>query len=441
LRIFSGRKRRRWSRIVRHSSTINVGLVPRWGNVLTEMFLALTRGHWPSVIGAWLHLTISFMVWLLMGALSLVLAEDFHLSQTDTALVVSLPLLSGAILRVVAGWSSDWYGAKPTGIAILVGESAVVLWGWLGVHSYAELLLVAALLGIGGASFAVTLPLAGRTYPAAHQGWVLGIVASGNVGTVLILFCAPRLAATGGWHNVFGWMVLPLVLALAVFVLVVRDDRRSRLAERERHWWHNVAVMIRHPKAYWLCGLYAVTFGGFVGFCSILPLFFHEQYHVDGIAAGSIAALCGLMGSLIRPLGGYAADRIGGLRTLMLSLPLIAGIVAVLGEFTHVSVAVVLTMAAVGAMGVGNGVILQLASEWFPKQIGLASGVVGAAGGVGGFLLPLWLGTLKEVTGSYRAGLWVFALAACCAWCTVLLAERRARRLMNPMEAPGRASR
>ncbi|MEK7236675.1 MAG: MFS transporter [Nitrospirota bacterium] len=408
---------------------------------MTDMFLALGRGHWPSVIGAWLHLAVSFMVWLLMGALSLTLAQDLQLSQTDTALVVSLPLLSGALLRVVAGWSSDWYGAKPTGVLILVGELAVVLWGWLGVQSYAELLLVAFLLGIGGASFAVTLPLAGRTYPAAHQGLVLGIVASGNVGTVLILFCAPRIAATGGWHDVFGWMVVPIALTLAAFVLLVRDDRQSRRVERDTHWWHSVAAMIRQPRAYWLCGLYAVTFGGFVGFCSILPLLFHEQYHVDGIAAGSIAALCGLVGSLIRPLGGHAADRIGGLRTLMLALPLVAGIVAALGEVTDVSVAVVLIVAAVGAMGVGNGVILQLASEWFPKQIGLASGVVGAAGGIGGFLLPLWLGTLKELTGSYRTGLWVFALAAGCAWGTVLLAERRARRIINPMDAPGGFSR
>ena len=408
---------------------------------MTDMFLALTRGHWPSVIGAWLHLTVSFMVWLLIGALSLTLAQDLHLSQTDTAFLVSLPLLSGAFLRVVAGWSSDWYGAKPTGVLILVGELAVVLWGWLGVHSYVELLLVAALLGLGGASFAVTLAVAGRTYPAAHQGWVLGIVASVNVGTVLILFFAPRIAATGGWHDVFGWMVLPIMLALAVFVLVVLDDRQSRRAERDTHWWHNVAVMIRQPKAYWLCWLYAVTFGGFVGFCSILPLFFHEQYHVGGIAAGSIAALCGLVGSLIRPLGGYAADRVGGLRTLMLSLPIIVGIVAVLGEFTDVSVAVVLTVAAVGAMGVGNGVILQLASEWFPKQIGFASGIVGAAGGIGGFLLPLWLWTLKEVTGSYRTGLWVFAVVTGIAWGAVLLAERRAHRIINPMEAPSRFSR
>ncbi len=409
--------------------------------MMTEMFLALTRGHWPSVVGAWLHLAVSFMVWLLMGALSLTFAQDLQLSQAEIALVVSLPLLSGAVFRVVAGWSSDWYGAKPTGVLILVAELAVVLWGWLGVQSYAELLLVAFLLGIGGASFAVTLPLAGRTYPAAHQGLVLGLVGSGNVGTVLILFGAPRIAATGGWHAVFGWMVWPIVLTLAVFLLLVRDDRQSRRAERDTHWWHSVAAMIRQPKAYWLCGLYAVTFGGFVGFCSILPLFSHEQYHVDGIAAGSIAALCGLVGSLIRPLGGHAADRIGGLRTLLLSLPLVVGGLAVLGDVSDVRIAVVLIVVAVGAMGVGNGVILQLASEWFPRQIGLASGVVGAAGGLGGFLLPLWLGTLKEVTGSYRTGLWLFALAAACAWGTVLLAERRARRAINSMDAPGSFSR
>ncbi len=406
--------------------------------MMTDMFLALTRGHWPTLIGSWLHLAVSFMVWLLLGALSIVLADSLHLTGTQTAVIVALPMLGGALLRVLAGWSSDWYGAKPTGILILVGELAVVVWGWLGVHSYVELLAVAFLLGIAGASFAVTLPLAGRTYPPAHQGLVLGIVASGNVGTVLILFCAPRIAATSGWHAVFGWMVLPIVFSLALFVCFVRDDRQSRRAERDTHWWHNVALMVRHPKAYWLCGLYAVTFGGFVGFCSMLPLFFHEQYQVDGIAAGSIAALCGLVGSLIRPLGGHAADRIGGLRTLLLSLPFVSGLVAVLGQVTDVTVAVGLIVAAVGAMGVGNGVILQLASEWFPKQIGLASGIVGAAGGVGGFLLPLWLGTLKEVTGSYRAGLWLFAAAAACAWGTVLLAERRAQRLTRPMDAEGR---
>src|SRR5207245_3679119 len=142
----------------------------RWEHVMTDMLLALTRGHWPSVIGAWLHLTVSFMVWLLMGALSLPLAQDLHLSRTNTALMVSLPLLSGALLRVVAGWSSDWYGTKPTGTLILVGELAVVLWGWLGIHSYAELLLVELLLGLGGAGSAGAFSPAWRAGPDCRLG-------------------------------------------------------------------------------------------------------------------------------------------------------------------------------------------------------------------------------------------------------------------------------
>src|SRR5438552_18607677 len=108
---------------------------------MTDMVLALTRGHWPSVIGAWLHLTVSFMVWLLIGALSLTLAQDLHLSQTDTAFLVSLPLLSGAFLRVVAGWSSVWYGAKPTGVLILVGVLVVALCGWWVVECNVDLLV------------------------------------------------------------------------------------------------------------------------------------------------------------------------------------------------------------------------------------------------------------------------------------------------------------
>ena len=336
------------------------------------------------------------------------------------ALVVSLPLLSGALLRIVAGWSSDWYGAKPTGTVILVGELVVTLWGWLGVHSYHELLLVATLLGIGGASFAVTLAdwRAVRIQPPTRIR--VGIVASGNVGTVLILFLAPRFAVAADGTTSFGWMTLPIVAAWRS-LLLSRAVRSTEPATPARsHWWHNVAVMIRQPNSYWLCGLYAVTFGGFVGFCSILPLFFHEQYHVDGITAGSIAALCGLVGSLIRPLGGYVADRVRAVCARLIIVAPYRGDRCGVGEFP-MPIAVAMMVVATGAMGFGNGVIFQLVSEWFPKQIGLASGIVGAAGGIGGFLLPIWLGTLKGFTGSYDLGLWVFAVAVF-AWGTVIVA-------------------
>ena len=385
-------------------------------STMTDIFSALTRGHWLTLIGAWLHLTVSFMVWLLLGALSIVLADDLHLTETQTAVVVALPILGGALLRVLAGWSSDWFGAKATGLVLIVGELLVVGWGWLGVHEYHELLILALLLGIGGASFSVTLPLAAHAYPPAHHGLVLGLAASGNIGTVLILYLAPRWAQTMGWHGVFGAMLVPIAVTMLFFLMTVRDESASVRDQRDVEWWHHLARMIRQPKAYWLCLLYGVTFGGFVGFCSILPVYFHDQYRMDGVTAGSVAALCGLIGSVIRPLGGHVADRVGGVCALLVVFPVLLGLTAIVGEASTVTVAVAAMVFAVGAMGIGNGVLFQLVSEWFPNEIGLASGVVGAAGGIGGFLLPMWMGILKDTTGTFQPGIWLFAVIVVGAW-------------------------
>lgn len=367
-------------------------------------------------------MTVSFMVWLLVGAMSIPLARDLQLSDQETAWLIALPLLGGAILRVVAGWSADWIGARRTAIAILLIELTVLAWGWLGVGSYHAALVFAACLGVAGASFAVSLPIAGRGYPAAAQGLVLGLAASGNIGTVLVLFFAPRLAAVLDWHQVCAVMAGLVALTLMLFVSLVPrvTDGGEHYAS---HWWQGAAGLIRHRSAYWLCGLYAVTFGGFVGLCSLLPLLLHDLYQLDAPSAGALAALCGLIGSLIRPFGGYVADRQGGMRTLHYVLPVIVGSVVAITS-PSLSTAAAMMMLATGAMGFGNGVVFQLVAEWFPKDIGLASGVVGAAGGIGGFLLPLAAGTIKGLTGSYDLGLWLFAGLGVCAWGTVILALR-----------------
>ncbi|NOS80404.1 MAG: NarK/NasA family nitrate transporter [Nitrospira sp.] len=382
----------------------------------------LRSGHWPSLVGAWLHLTVSFMVWLLIGAMSLSLARDLELSDQQLAWLVALPLLGGAGLRVPAGWSADWVGARSTALAILLAEVAALLWGWLGVSGYGEAVLFALLLGVAGASFAVALPIAGRAYPPAARGLVLGLTASANLGTVLILFLAPRWAAAMDWHRVCAVMAGVVGVTVVLFMLLVPREQPS-LAPPRALWWHNAAEFIRRRGAYWLGFLYAVTFGGFIGFCSLLPLLLHDLFQLDAVMAGSVAALCGLFGSLIRPLGGYVADRCGGLRILYYVLPIIVGsVVAVTSPSFPVAVAMMVI--ATGAMGFGNGVVFQLVAEWFPKDIGLASGVVGAAGGFGGFLLPIVAGTTKGFTGSYDVGLWLFAGCGVCAWGTVIVALR-----------------
>lgn len=382
----------------------------------------LRSGHWPSLAGAWLHLTVSFMVWLLIGAMSISLARDLQLSDQQVAWLMALPLLGGAGLRMLAGWSADWVGARPTALVILFVELAALLWGWLGVSGYHEALVFALLLGVAGASFAVSLPIAGRAYPPAAQGFVLGLAASANVGTVLILFLAPRWAAVMDWHHVCAVMAGIVSVTLVLFALLVPRDRRSSALHRAE-WWYNAAEFIRRRSAHWLCLLYAVTFGGFVGFCSLLPLLLYDLYQLEAVIAGTVAALCGLFGSLIRPAGGYVADRLGGLRSLYYVLPVIVGsVVAVTSP--SLSMAVVMMVIATGAMGFGNGVVFQLVAERFPKDIGLASGVVGAAGSFGGFLLPIGAVTMKGFTGSYDLGLWLFAGFGVCAWGTVIVALR-----------------
>ncbi len=382
----------------------------------------LRSGHWPSLAGAWLHLTVSFMVWLLIGAMSIALAQDLQLSDQQVAWLVALPLLGGAGLRMLAGWSADWVGARLTAFVILLAELAALLWGWLGVSGYHEALVFALLLGVAGASFAVSLPIAGRAYPPAAQGLVLGLAASANVGTVLILFLAPRWAAVMDWHQVCAVMASIVVVTLVLFMFLV-PKRQSNVRSSRAEWWRAAAELIRRRSAYWLCFLYAVTFGGFVGFCSLLPLLLHDLFQLDAVMAGTIAAVCGLFGSLIRPMGGYVADRLGGLRTLYYALPVIVGsLVAVTSP--SLPVAVAMMVLATGAMGFGNGAVFQLVAEWFPKDIGLASGVVGAAGGFGGFLLPIVTATMKGFTESYDTGLWLFAGFGVCAWGTVIVALR-----------------
>lgn len=392
---------------------------------MRTVYSALRSGHWPSLIGAWLHFEVSFMAWLLVGALGISIAEELGLSSTEKGLLVACPLLGGAFLRVGVGLASDRIGAKKTGLYLLGCVIGAAVWGWLGVRSFGDVLGMGLLLGCAGASFAVALPIASRAYPPAHQGFALGVAASANSGTVLAMFFAPRVSELVGWHGVFGLMVVPLTLTLLLFWSLVRSDAWFARTEPQVQWWHEIAAMMRRPSVYWLCVLYAVTFGGFVGLCSTLPIFLHDQYGLTVIDAGSVTALCGLLGSLIRPVGGFVADRFGGIVVLGPVFAAIAGLMAGLGGLPPIGWAVSLLVGGIATMGFGNGVVFQVVSERFSKQIGQASGIIGAAGGFGGFLLPVWLGALKDLSGSYRTGLWLFAAVSAAAAVSVAFTTRR----------------
>jgi NNP family nitrate/nitrite transporter-like MFS transporter len=355
------------------------------------------RGHLPTVIASFLHFDVSFTLWVLLGALGIPIAESLGLDPSTKALVVAVPILSGALLRVPLGLLSDRFGGRRVGIAMLLSLFVPLTVGWQAGNSVPVLLAVGVMLGVAGASFAVALPLASHWYPARRQGLVMGVAAAGNSGTVLANLLAPRIAAAVGWQGVFGVAMIPLALVLLAFVLMARDCPTRPRAQPLRSY---LAAMGR-GDLWWFCLFYAITFGGYVGLGSFLPLFLRDQFALAPVHAGLLAAMAAFTGSATRPLGGWIADRVGGTRLLTASLLAIAGVYALVGQLGGLTITMTLLVAGMACFGLGNGAVFQLVPQSFAGEIGVATGVVGAVGGLGGFVLPMLLGTVRQQAGTY----------------------------------------
>src|SRR5262245_23931282 len=269
-------------------------------------------GHWPTLLSAFLYFDVSFMVWVLLGALASSIAQQWHISDWEKGLLVAVPILGGALLRLVLGVLADHYGGRRVGLLGLGLTGLPLLLGWLWADSLPQLLLVGLLLGVAGASFAVALPLASRWYPLKYQGLALGIAGAGNSGTALATFFAPRLAEAFGWHAVFGLALVPVLLTFVVFALLARDSP-TQPAPRPLI---DYARVLGRGDTWWFCLFYGLTFVGSVGLGNFLNVFFRDQYNLTPIEASNFATLCVIAGSCLRPVGGYLADRLGGMRLL-----------------------------------------------------------------------------------------------------------------------------
>jgi NNP family nitrate/nitrite transporter-like MFS transporter len=362
-------------------------------------------GHLPTLISAWLYFDVSFMVWVVLGPLAPFLREEFHLTDTQQGVLVAVPLLGASMLRPAFGALCDWIGGRRAGLLGLALTIAPLWLGWKGAHTLAHLYIVGFLLGIAGASFAVAMPLASGWYPSRYQGVVMGFVGAGNSGSLFATLAAPRLAERFGWASTFGLMMLPVLAVFVLFAITAKGGPNIRVGQT----WRDYTVCLRESDTLWFSFLYGLTFGGFVGFTSFLTTFFHEQYGVSKVGAGDFTTLVVVAGSLLRPVGGWLSDRIGGYRLLLALLVGVAACLAATASLPPLTVAVALLFVAVGCLGIGNGAVFQIVPQRFSDNLGLVTGIVGAAGGLGGFLLPSLLGATKDATGTYATGLLVLA--------------------------------
>ena len=370
----------------------------------------LRAGHLPTLVAALLYFDVSFMVWVLLGPIAPFLREELHLTATQQGLLTAIPLLGGSLFRPVLGMIADRIGGRRTGLIGLTLTVVPLVAGWQFAHTITHFYMLGFLLGIAGASFAVALPLAGRWYPPEYQGLAMGIAGAGNSGTLLATLFAPRIAENFGWPIAFAMALAPVLAVLAIFALMAKDSPNRPAPVTMRAY----GALLRESDTLWLSFLYSLTFGGFVGFSSFLTTFFNDQYHVSRVDAGDFTTIVVIAGSLLRPMGGWLADRLGGYRLLVFLLGGFAICVAAVAAGPSVRVAVALLFVGMGLLGMGNGAVFQLVPQRFPTRMGLVTGVVGAAGGLGGFFLPTVLGAVRDMTGSYSTGLFAVAAAFAC---------------------------
>jgi NNP family nitrate/nitrite transporter-like MFS transporter len=367
----------------------------------------LQSGHWPTLLAAFLYFDLSFMVWVMLGPLGVQIARDLGLTAAQKGLMVATPVLAGALLRIVMGILVDHLRPKRAGAIgqVIVMVALLVAW-YAGIDSYPQVMALGVALGVAGASFAVALPLASRWYPPQYQGTALGIAGAGNSGTVLAALFAPALAAAFGWSNVFGLAVIPLAIVFVLYLVLAKDSPECPPAKPLGDY----LKILRDRDAWWFMFFYSVTFGGFVGLASSLTIYFNDQYGLAPVTAGYFTAACVFAGSLVRPVGGILADRVGGIKSLSL-MYLLASVFLFVVSFglPEAWMGLGAFVLAMLVLGMGNGAVFQLVPQRFRREIGVMTGLVGMAGGIGGFYLASSLGYSKQLTGSYQAGLLVFA--------------------------------
>jgi len=389
------------------------------------------KGHAPTLFMAFLYFDMSFMVWTMLGPLSTEISEALALAghvmtAGEKATLLSLPILSGAILRILLGFGVDKIGAKLTALISQSIVIAALLTAFLQGNdiTYNQLLIVALGLGFAGASFAVALPQAGQWYPPKLQGVVLGIAGAGNIGVVIDFLFAPKIAEIWGWDAVFGVGAFMAIIVLIAYFFLAQDAPEDVYKKNPKKL-KDYIKLLKDKDTWWFCLFYAVSFGGFVGFAGYMKVYLMNTYQIDMAAfgedvlnegnvkviAGYFGALCIFAGAVLRPVGGAVADKIGGVKSLYFFYGIVALLVVISATMDlPFALAIFILFLIMANLGMANGAVFQLVPQRFGKDIGIMTGIIGCAGGLGGTALIKTLGWSKGAFDGYAAGFLIFAL-------------------------------
>ena len=387
------------------------------------------QGHTPTLFMAFMYFDVSFMVWTMLGPLSTEITEALALtghimSANEKATLLSLPILSGAILRIILGFGVDRFGAKKTALVsqFIVTASLIMAYTLSASITYNQLLIVALGLGFAGASFAVALPQASQWYPPKSQGIVLGIAGAGNIGVVIDFLFAPKIAELWGWEAVFLVGIVMSIITFTAYTLLVKDAPKDIYEARVKTLL-DYAKLLKNRDTWWFSLFYAISFGGFVGFAGYMKVYLMNTYQADmsafgidmfnetniKVVAGYFGAMCIFAGAILRPFGGAVADKIGGIKALYIFYGMVVFLVTLSALVAlPFFLAIFVLFLIMANLGMANGAVFQLVPQKFGNDIGIMTGIVGCAGGLGGTALIKTLGWSKGTFDSYTEGFLIF---------------------------------
>ena len=361
-----------------------------------------------------LAFTVCFMVWMMFAVIGIPLKKELGLNATEFGLLTAMPVLSGSLVRVPLGIWTDKFGGRIV-LAVLMAVTVPAIWLMAYATQFWHFLVIGLVLGLAGGSFSVGTPYVARWFPKSRQGLAMGIFGAGNAGAAVNKFVAPAILVA------FGWTMVPKVYAaimlgtLIVFWLGSASKPEHRVPADTR--FVDQLALLKDPRVLKYCQYYSIVFGGYVALSLWMVQYYVGEYGLDIRVAALLAAAFSLPGGVLRAFGGWMSDKWGAHRVswwvmwvswiclfLLSYPPTDFTIRTVDGPATfHIGLNVYLFTLLMFVLGIswafGKASVFKYISDEFPDNIGTVSGIVGLAGGLGGFILPIMFGALMDLTG------------------------------------------
>ncbi|MEJ5127252.1 nitrate/nitrite transporter [Comamonas sp. MYb21] len=375
---------------------------------------AVSRQAWSVLAVSTLAFTVCFMVWMMFGVIGIPLKQQLGLNATEFGLLTAMPVLSGSLVRVPLGIWTDRFGGR-TVMTVLMAVTVPAVWLMAYATQYWQFLVIGLFVGLAGGSFSVGTPYVARWFPKSRQGMAMGVYGAGNSGSAVNKFLAPALLVAGGWALVPQVYAAILAGTVVLFWLFSAHDPRHLVANNVR--FVDQLQALKDPRVLKYCQYYSIVFGGYVALALWMVQYYVGEYGLDIRVAALLAACFSLPGGVLRAIGGVLSDKYGAHKVtwwvmwvswvclFLLSYPQTDFTIATVNgpQTFHLGLNVYSFTALMGVLGVafafGKASVFKYIGNDYPDNIGAISGIVGLAGGLGGFVLPILFGLLLDLTG------------------------------------------